>query len=60
MPWTDISNATVLQKMQKKKELLMTIKTRKLEYLGHIVRNNQRYRLLQLIPSGKIKGKRSV
>jgi len=32
-----------------KNELLMTIKTWKLEYLGHIMKINQRYLLLQLI-----------
>ncbi|VVC36311.1 Hypothetical protein CINCED_3A025269 [Cinara cedri] len=46
--------------MQKEKELLRTIKTQKLEYQGHIVRNNQRYELLQLILQGKIEGKKNV
>jgi len=58
--WTDlVSNVWVLQRMQKEKELLKTIKTQKLEYLGHIMKNNNRYGLLQLIIQGKIEGNRS-
>jgi hypothetical protein len=55
-----ISNQRVLEKMGKQKELLNTIKARKLEYIGHIMRNNQRYNTLQLILQGKIEGKISV
>lgn len=40
------------------RNLLMTIKTRKLEYSSHIMRDNQRHGLLRL--QGKIEGKRSV
>lgn len=59
--WTDrVSNVCVLQRMQKEKELLNTIKTRQLEYLGHIMRNNNRYGFLQLILPGKIEDKRSL
>jgi hypothetical protein len=59
--WTDrVTNQLVLERMGKQKELLTTIKTRKLEYFGHILRNNQRYNILQLILQGKIEGKRSV
>lgn len=59
--WTDrLSNMCILQTIQKKKELLRTIKIRKLEYLGHIMRNNQKYRLLQLILQGKIEDERNV
>jgi len=50
----------VISKLRKEKELLITKKTRKLEYLDHIMRNNQRYGLLKLILQGKIEGKRSV
>jgi len=40
--WTDrITNQRVLVIMGKEKELLTTIKTRKLEYMGHIMRNSQ-------------------
>lgn len=41
--------------MQKEKELLMTTKTRKLEYLNHILRNNQKYGLLHLYFKEKLK-----
>ncbi|XP_069364153.1 uncharacterized protein [Maniola hyperantus] len=41
-------NAEVLARMQKKTELVKTIKQRKISYLGHILRHN-RYRLLQTI-----------
>jgi len=36
----------------------MTIQIRKLEYLGHIIRNNQRYGLLKLILQGKVEVER--
>ena len=45
--------------MKKQKELMPTIKERKTQYLGHIMRG-QRYQILQLIIQGKIQGKRSV
>lgn len=43
---------------QKKKEKLLEIKTRKPAYLGHVMRNDQRYELLQLILEGNIDGGR--
>jgi len=47
--WTNrITNQKVLERMGNEKEVLTTIKTRKLEYMGHIVRNSQRYKILQL------------
>uniref|UniRef100_A0A6P7F260 Uncharacterized protein LOC114325553 n=1 Tax=Diabrotica virgifera virgifera TaxID=50390 RepID=A0A6P7F260_DIAVI len=46
--------------MQKAKELLTTIKTAKIEYLGHIMRNSERYGLQQLILQGKVEGKRRI
>jgi len=59
--WTDrITNQLVLERMGKQKELLTTIITRKLEYIGHILRNNQRYNILRLILQGMIEGKISV
>ncbi|XP_045783253.1 uncharacterized protein LOC123879530 [Maniola jurtina] len=58
--WTaKVSNAEVLARMQKKTELVKTIKQRKISYLGHILRHD-RYRLLQIIMVGKIAGKRVV
>ncbi|CAG9835815.1 unnamed protein product [Diabrotica balteata] len=39
IPWTDkITNSVVLRRMNKERELLITIKRRKLEYLGHVLR----------------------
>lgn len=59
IPWTEhVTNKDVLERIGKEKELLLTIKSRKLEYLGHIMRNDQRYGLLQLILQGRVKGKR--
>lgn len=58
--WTDrISNIEVLTRMQKEVEVISTIKKRKLEYLGHIMRG-PKYRLLQLILQGKISGTRNI
>ena len=60
IPWTDrVSNAEVLDRMQKECEIINTMKRRKLQYLGHIMRG-QKYTLLQLIVQGKISGKRSI
>ena len=39
------TNEEVLRRMGKTKEVTFTIKRRKMEYLGHIMRNNK-YRLL--------------
>uniref|UniRef100_A0A8D8YAJ6 Uncharacterized protein n=1 Tax=Cacopsylla melanoneura TaxID=428564 RepID=A0A8D8YAJ6_9HEMI len=59
--WTDkISNIRVLQKLNKEKEIIVTVKRRKLEYLGHIMRNETKYKLLKCILQGKVQGKRSV
>jgi hypothetical protein len=59
--WTNrVSILCVLQRIQKEKELLKIIRTRKIKYLGHIMRNNHTYGLLQLILQGKIEGKRSA
>jgi hypothetical protein len=56
--WTDrVQNEVVLRRMKKGLELLDNIKTRKLQYFGHIMRG-EKYRLLQLIIQGKIKGRR--
>lgn len=57
--WVDrVTNIEVLHRMGKECEVIKTIKKRKLEYLGHIIRNEQRYGLLQLILQGKVYGKR--
>ena len=56
--WTGkVRNETVFQRMNNKLEVLNTIKKRKIEYLGHIMRN-EKYDLLQLIIQGKIDGRR--
>lgn len=53
-----VRNVTVLQRLNKKgTEVLNTIKRRKLEYFGHIMRN-PKYELLQVITQGKIQGRR--
>lgn len=57
--WKDkITNVEVLRRMNKEQELMKTIKCRKLQYLGHIMRNRDRYNLLQEILQGKINSKR--
>ncbi|CAH2267750.1 jg15167 [Pararge aegeria aegeria] len=57
--WTDrVRNSTVLQRMGKVPEVLLTIKKRKLEYFGHVMRNTKKYELLQLIVQGKVAGRR--
>lgn len=59
IPWTDkVTNNEVMRRMQKNKELINTVKCRKLQYLGHIMRNPSRYKLLQQILQGKIDSKR--
>lgn len=54
-----ITNDEVLQRMQKQKEILNTIKERKMQYLGYVMRGG-RYEILRLIIEGKVQGKRSV
>uniref|UniRef100_A0A8D8UV31 Uncharacterized protein n=1 Tax=Cacopsylla melanoneura TaxID=428564 RepID=A0A8D8UV31_9HEMI len=57
--WTQkITNTEVLRRMNTKPELLKIVKCRKLQYLGHIMRNSDRYYLLQQILQGKINSKR--
>lgn len=56
--WVDkVRNTEVLNQLSKQTEIINTIKKRKLEYFGHILRNSK-YQLLQLIMQGKIDGKR--
>jgi ribosomal 50S subunit-associated protein YjgA (DUF615 family) len=45
--------------MNKNLEIVTTIKTRKLQYLGHLMRHTEKYSLLQLIIQDKIAGRRS-
>ncbi|CAG9839938.1 unnamed protein product, partial [Diabrotica balteata] len=60
IPWTARkTNEEVLMSVNKDRELLKTVKHRKVSYLGHIVRGS-RYKILQLILKGKIEGRRSV
>lgn len=54
-----VTNDEVLQRMSKQRELLNTIKERKMQYLGHVLRG-ERYELLRLIIEGKVQGRRSV
>jgi Reverse transcriptase (RNA-dependent DNA polymerase) len=53
-----VTNRDVLRRMDKETEILKTVKIRKLEYLGHIMRNAKRYELPQLVLQGKVLGKR--
>ncbi|KAI5754908.1 hypothetical protein M8J77_012531 [Diaphorina citri] len=57
--WTDrITNEEVLRRMSKNKEIAFTIKKRKLQYFGHIVRNPVKYHQLLTVLQGEIAGKR--
>lgn len=58
--WTEKkTNVEVLREMGKERELITSIKARKLQYLGHMMRGNK-YELMRVIMQGKIKGKRSI
>ena len=60
IPWIHhVSNDTVLQRIGRQLEFLQNVKRRKLEYFGHVMRN-EKYHLLQLILQGKIEGQRSA
>uniref|UniRef100_A0A8D8SMX4 Craniofacial development protein 2 n=1 Tax=Cacopsylla melanoneura TaxID=428564 RepID=A0A8D8SMX4_9HEMI len=57
IPWTaKVTNKDVLRRMKKEMEVLNTVKVRKLQYLGHIMRNENRYFLLQNSIQGKVYG----
>lgn len=59
IPWTaHVTNQKVLEQLNKETEILNAIKNRNSEYLGHIIRNSQRYELLRLILQGKVEGRR--
>ena len=56
--WVDrVRNAEVLERLSKSTEIVCTVKSRKLQYFGHVMRG-EKYRLLQNIMQGKIAGKR--
>lgn len=60
VPWTDkVTNAEVLLRMKKQQELLATLKIRKTEYPGHIMRGEQN-EIPRLIIQEKFPGKRSL
>lgn len=55
--WTERkSNLEILERMGNDKELLLIIKERKLQYLGHALRG-ECYRILRLIIKEKIEGR---
>lgn len=57
--WVDhVTNLEVLRRIGKDKKILKTVKIRKLEYFGHMMRG-QKYQILQLILEGKLCGERS-
>jgi len=59
--WVDrVTNETILERMGKEKVVMKMIKRRKLEYLGHIIRNDKKYKLLKSILQGKVFGKRRL
>lgn len=49
----------ILERLQTERTLLSTIKRRKLEYFGHMIRG-PKYRPLQIIMQGKVEGKRPI
>jgi len=56
--WTEhITNMEVMQRLGKEKQVVFTVKKRKLEYYGHILRH-EKYRLLQLVAQGKVDSRR--
>ncbi|KAI5753273.1 hypothetical protein M8J77_025408 [Diaphorina citri] len=58
IPWVDkVTNKEVLRRMDKERELMNIIKTRKLQYFGHVMRG-EKYQLLHRIIQGKICGKK--
>lgn len=59
IPWTDhVPNIEVLRRMNLDRQLLKTVKNRKISYLGHLMRNDK-YKFIQTILKGKIEGKRA-
>lgn len=57
--WTEhVTNDEVLRRMKKCQEIINTVKERKLQYFGHVVRHPEKYKLLKIVLEGKIEGKR--
>uniref|UniRef100_A0A8D8XFQ8 Craniofacial development protein 2 n=1 Tax=Cacopsylla melanoneura TaxID=428564 RepID=A0A8D8XFQ8_9HEMI len=57
--WMDkITNIEILNRLDKTTEIVRTIKTRKLEYLGHISRHPEKYGILLIILKGALEGRR--
>jgi len=58
--WTEhITNMEVMRRLGKEKEAVFTVKKRKLEYFGHMLRH-EKHRLLQLVVQGKVDSKRGT
>lgn len=58
--WIDhVTNKSVLRRLHAGRKLLATVKRRKLEYFGHMLRG-PKYELLQTIMKRKIEGKRRI
>lgn len=57
--WTDkITNEEVLRRLAKEREIVLTIKKRKMEYFAHIVRNPIKYELPTTILQQEVVGHR--
>lgn len=54
-----VNNVGSTSQNGKEVELLVIIKKRKLQYIGHIIRE-EKYEIVRLILEGKIDGKRSL
>ena len=50
----------LLRKIKKVREVINTVRIRKLQYLGHLMSDEQRFYLLKSILQGKVLGKRGV
>lgn len=55
-----ITNREVLNRMHIERQIMSAIKRRNLEYLGHVMRNQHRYSLLQSIMQGRSKEKEDL
>ena len=57
--WVEkVRNTEVLARMNKQLKVILTIKRRKLEYFGHIMKHHKKYELLHLIMEGKMNSRR--
>jgi hypothetical protein len=57
--WVDkVTNVEILNRLKKTTEIVKTIKTKKLQYLGHISRHPDKYGILLRILKRKVKGSR--